>query len=254
MSPKVLSCTYLTQLTAREDEAFEASSAAEVKRNKFGFGIAAPKEEMENVAMSRFQSPAAATGQHQQQPQPRQPHSQRPSSASSGMFGIHPTAATTPDLPPTRPFASSSSSRHNPFNNQPSSGTNDEATKPRPSSKFGLPRKRPPAAQHQHGDINDATPQPPVPSSFKTAHEQLMIDQMRQNNRQVGSYDPAASVFKKSLGVARPPGTSSSFKPPFATNTTPESTAAYEQAVEYYMKVQEILVPQLWTSKIERIE
>ena len=81
-----------------------------------------------------------------------------------------------------------------------------------------------------------------------------LIDQMRQNNRQVGSYDPAASVFKKSLGVARPPGTSSSFKPPFATNTTPESTAAYEQAVEYYMKVQEILVPQLWTSKIERIE
>ena len=215
-------------MTGREDEALDAGSAAEVKRNKFGFGIAAPKEEKENVAMSRFQS--------QQQPQPRQPHSQRPSSAS-GMFGIHSTAATTADLPPNRPYASSSSSRYNPFNNQASSGTNDEATRPRPSSKFGLPRKRPPVAQHQHGDINDATPQPPAPSSFKTAHEQLMIDQMRQNNRQVGSYAPAASVFKKSLGVARPPGTSSSFKPPFATNTAPESTAAYEQAVEYYMQV-----------------
>ena len=73
--------------------------------------------------------------------------------------------------------------------------------------------------------------------NYDTAVTQLMIDQMRQNNRQVGSYDPAASVFKKSLGVARPPGTSSSFKPPFATNTTPESTAAYDQAVEYYMQV-----------------
>ena len=105
---------YLTKLTAREDEACDAGNAAEVKRNKFGFGITAPKEEKENVAMSRFQSPAAAA-QPQQQPQPRQPHSQRPSSSSSGMFGIHPTAATTSDPPPTRPYASSFSSRSLPL-------------------------------------------------------------------------------------------------------------------------------------------
>ena len=89
--------------------------------------------------------------------------------------------------------------------------------------------------QQQRGEVNDAAdPQLPAPSSFKTAHEQLLIDKMRQNNRQAGGcYDPAASVFKKSLGIARPPGTSSSFKPPFASDTN----AAIEQAVENYMQV-----------------
>ena len=202
------------QLT-REDEGCDAGSAAEVKRNRFGFGITAPKEGKEN-ALNRFQPPPGEL--QPAQPQPRQPQPQRPSSA----FGIHPTA-------PDPPFSRSSGSR-------PNVTYSDEEARPRPSSKFGLPRKRP---MQQHGDVHDTIPLPPQPppSSFKTAHEQLMIDKMRQNNRQPGSYDPAASVFKKSLGVARPPGISSSFKPPFATGAaTPESSAAYEQAVECYMQ------------------
>ena len=190
----------------REDEGCDAGSAAEVKRNRFGFGITAPKEEKEN-APNRFQPPPAEP--QPAQPQPRQPQPQRPSST----FGIHPTA-------PELPSKSSATFRPNMYSND------IEEARPRPSSKFGLPRKRPPV----HGDVNDAAP--PPPSSFKTAHEQLLIDKMKQNNRQAGSYDPAASVFKKSLGVPR----QSSFKPPFTTPTTPESTAAYEQAVEYYMQ------------------
>ena len=198
---------HLTPFTREDDdEACDTGSAAEVKRNRFGFGIIAPKEGKDN-AVNRFQPPPG-------QPQPRQPQPQRPSSSS---FGIHPTT-TAPELPPPR----YSTSRPNAF-------SNDEA-RPRPSSKFGLPRKRP---AQLHSDVNDAAPPPPAPSSFKTAHEQLLIDKMRQNNRQAaGGYDPAASAFKKSLGVARPPGISSSFKPPFATDAAP----AYEQAVEYYMQ------------------
>ena len=183
-------------VTKRAREGEDCRPVAEVKRNRFGFGIAPKETEKEGAA-------AAVTGSHfQAQPQPRQPQSHRPSPPS---FGIHPT--TTP------------ANRAN------------EETRPRPSSKFGLPglpRKRP-----AHGEVSDPSPpmpHPPAAASFKTAHEQLLIDKMKQNNRQAGSYDPAASVFKKSLGVAR----QSSFKPPFATGgANPESTAAYEQAVEY---------------------
>ena len=178
-------------VTKRAREGEDCGAAAEVKRNRFGFGIA-PKETEKEGAGSRFQAAPA-------QPQPRQPQSHRPTPPS---FGIHPTA------PPDR---------------------SNEETRPRPSSKFGLPRKRP-----VYGEVSGPSPpkaQPPAAaSSFKTAHEQLLIDKMKQNNRQAGSYDPAASVFKKSLGVPR----QSSFKPPFATsNANPESAAAYEQAVEY---------------------
>ena len=78
-------------------------------------------------------------------------------------------------------------------------------------SKFGLPSKTPPT---------EPTP-PPAHSAFRTAHEQLIVnEQLRNKRNEYGSRGGVSSSSygvpsAKSLGVARPPNpVSSSFRPP----------------------------------------